>query len=351
MIPTQVCPIHGAEMTQRRRESQVWYSHRLPDGVWCNGKASRGRAQPGVEEGSAVSSSCLSPASITELDELVGITAEATQVSSAAETSLPAVVASPPLWLCEVTGEPVALHDCLTCSRERRRPECQFNPAILRALANAQEPDEVLEVLGQLGFPIIRVSSLVGCQRKAWYERSSGRPLEKPSEHWARLRGTIFHEALARLGEGLVERRLVNVVRDGTLEAVVSGRVDGYDPATGILHDYKTSNGVSGFASLPLEHHRRQLWMYAWLLAQNGFPPPVAIRVIYITMKEVVSADCPLPADMAKVEEMVLSRVRAVLDPDAPPARPDESWECRYCPFSQCPAYAKRSGGNGKNGK
>lgn len=351
MIPTQVCPIHGAEMIQRRRASQVWYSHRLADGAWCNGKASKSEASAGAEATPALAEPAILPASADELDELVEIAPGAAQVTESPVTATPAANAAQPLWLCEVTGEPVALHDCLACARERRRPACQFNPAILRALANAQEPDEVLEVLGQLGFPIIRVSSLVGCPRKAWYERTSGRPLEKPSEHWARLRGTIFHEALARLGEGLVERRLVNVVRDGSLSAVVSGRVDGYDPATGILHDYKTSNGVSGFASLPLEHHRRQLWMYAWLLAQNGFPPLAAIRVIYITMKEVVSADCPLPPDMAKVEEMVVSRVRTVLNPDAPAARPDEAWECRYCPFTQCPANARRSAGNGKNGK
>jgi len=37
-----ICPIHGVEMKkyskERDGEIQVWYSHRLEDGTWCNGK-------------------------------------------------------------------------------------------------------------------------------------------------------------------------------------------------------------------------------------------------------------------------------------------------------------------------
>jgi len=36
--PEDVCSIHGVQMTKREKDGQTWYSHRLDDGSWCNGK-------------------------------------------------------------------------------------------------------------------------------------------------------------------------------------------------------------------------------------------------------------------------------------------------------------------------
>lgn len=33
------CSIHKTKMRQYSKNGQTWYSHRLPDGSWCNGKA------------------------------------------------------------------------------------------------------------------------------------------------------------------------------------------------------------------------------------------------------------------------------------------------------------------------
>lgn len=32
------CPIHGCAMKRHEKDSQVWYSHKAPDGTWCRGK-------------------------------------------------------------------------------------------------------------------------------------------------------------------------------------------------------------------------------------------------------------------------------------------------------------------------
>jgi len=43
-----ICPIHNEEMKKRTKtdpetgEVRVWYSHKLPDGTWCNGKQKKG---------------------------------------------------------------------------------------------------------------------------------------------------------------------------------------------------------------------------------------------------------------------------------------------------------------------
>lgn len=244
-----------------------------------------------------------------------------------------------PMWLCEVTATPVTPAACLACARQRLQPSCSFNPALLKALAAANQPDLSIEGLRQVGYPVLRVSSLVGCARKAWYARQGGGPpLEKPSEHWARLRGTIFHAALENMGDGHVERRLVAFLYDREMAAFVTGRVDGYDPETGCLTDYKTTRRLPGSLR---PFHQRQVWLYAWLLARNGFGIPCSIRVIYLNMAGIHSCDvvAPSPADLDELEANLLSRLRAILAAQPPDAQPEEPWECKYCPFRQCPAH------------
>lgn len=255
-----------------------------------------------------------------------------------------------PQWLCQMTGEPVTAKDCLRCAEQGNRPGCPFTPAILRALAKANEPDPVLENLQRIGYPVIRVSSLVGCPRKAWYERTVGRPLERPMEHWARLRGSIFHSAFEDMGNGLVEKRFTTFLYDPPV--FVSGRVDGYDPETGTLYDYKTVNAkarwdrtlkkyVTFTLKEPRSHHTAQLRLYAWLLWKNGYDIPSRMRLVYITMAHVTSFDLvpPTMEEMQDIESEVTEKARIIVADDAPPAEPDEDWECRYCPFTQCPKH------------
>ncbi len=32
------CSIHEVDMTKHKKDGQIWYSHKLPDGEWCRGK-------------------------------------------------------------------------------------------------------------------------------------------------------------------------------------------------------------------------------------------------------------------------------------------------------------------------
>ncbi|GAB4519958.1 MAG: hypothetical protein Kow0047_31180 [Anaerolineae bacterium] len=275
-----------------------------------------------------------------------------------------------PAWLCEVTGKPVPYSHCLACSAAREQPQCPFTPAILRALNRSREPDEGLETLKGIsaatGWPVVRATSLTECQRKAWLTRHHGRPLERPSDHWARLRGVVFHEAMAGMAEGtMAERRVSTVVETSQGKAVVSGRVDDYDPERKWLMDYKTTSmslngnaatatGGSGL-SLPLTRHIRQLHVYAWLLSRNGHPVE-RITVTYMTMKDIVTVDVPMPAapddprprsqrpqTLEEIGETVMRRLEAILAPEPPDPKPDEPWECRYCPFTDCPSWRGRA--------
>ena len=44
----------------------------------------------------------------------------------------------PTLWLCDRTGAPVPVIDCLACATARRRPQCHFTPGLLLALEGEQ---------------------------------------------------------------------------------------------------------------------------------------------------------------------------------------------------------------------
>ncbi|MBP7961451.1 MAG: PD-(D/E)XK nuclease family protein [Caldilineaceae bacterium] len=253
-----------------------------------------------------------------------------------------------PSWLCELSREPVSEADCLACARQRLQSDCPFNPAILKALAEANAPDVGLSGLHQIGYPVLRVSGLVGCARKSWYGRTRSPMLETPSEHWSRLRGTIFHAALESMGEGHVERRLTAFLYDDQVAAFITGRIDGYNPANGVLTDYKTAIRLP---SRVRPHHQRQLWLYAWLLWKNGVGLPASIRVIYIHMRAIRSFDAVTPTeqDLAELERSLLQRLHLILAAEPPAARPEESWECKFCGYAECPMLKALAGE--RNGK
>lgn len=250
------------------------------------------------------------------------------------------------MWLCETTHEPIPVDECLACSRSGARPECPFTPALLKALRAALEDDPALAAIRQIGIPVIRVTDLVGCARRAWYRQARNEPLEPPSKHWARLRGVIFHESLARMGEGIVERRVAVSLERYGLRAVVTGRVDGYDPSTRTLTDYKTIHTIhtrNGLA-LPLPHHVEQLGLYAWLLNEAGYSPPHAGRLVYITMAEIRSFDVAMPTreELIEMTAAIVKKAALIVEGgrDGPPGDPKEAWECKYCPFSKGCAFA-----------
>jgi len=266
-----------------------------------------------------------------------------------------------PFWLCEVTGDPVTPEPCLTCARQRQQAECDFTPAILRALHASMQADPALQAVyalaKQAGVTVLRVSSLTGCTRQAWYRITQHTPLEKPSRHWARLRGSIFHKALENMaGKDIVaERRFVVSLQPFGVDVWIAGQVDNYDPATGVLTDLKTIN-TNGRRlhkmDLPQEHHKVQLWIYAWLLEQSGWAYPRAAQIIYVDMGKVRKTGVPLPTPDTRtmIEQRLVEKAKAIAKADVagPKGDPRAAWMCRYCMFKQgCPDRDKVVNGNG----
>ncbi len=243
-------------------------------------------------------------------------------------------------WICEVTAKPIVANSCIECARVRKRPGCPVAvPGILKALKRSLQEDTGLAAVKTVArIPVIRVTSLVGCVRKAWYDARLQRPLEKPSQMWSRLRGVIFHAGLEN-GDAGEELRLFARVETAQGEAIVAGRVDYYDEANRVLWDFKTINTWKSLANfdLPKPSHVRQLGVYRWLLAQNGMEVAKA-HIAYITMGEMRHVEAELP-DVREVEAEVREVVGQVVNTTPPPATPRETWECRYCPWVQCPAH------------
>jgi CRISPR/Cas system-associated exonuclease Cas4 (RecB family) len=268
----------------------------------------------------------------------------------------------------QVSGQAIAPETCFACSRQRAQPACDFTPAILRALYSSMQADPALlavrSLAEQAGVTLLRVSSLTGCTRQAWYRIKQRPPLEKPARHWARLRGTIFHRALQSMaGKDIVaERRFVVSLQPHGVDAWIAGQVDHFDPDTGILTDLKTINTYGrrlAKLDLPKEHQRAQLWIYAWLLEQSGRPYPSHGQLVYIDMGAVRTVDVPMPAPEQKtqVAQRLLEKARHIVEADenGPPGDPREAWVCRYCAHKQaCPDRDNiQPNGNGvkKNGK
>ena len=262
------------------------------------------------------------------------------------------------LWLCEVTGHPIPLHDCLECAEHRQVPACPFPPTVLKALANSMRGDDGLleaQALAQrAGVALLRVTSLLGCTRQAWYALHGRPPLEKPSEHWSRLRGTIFHAALESLaGEDTVaETRLIASLEELGARAWLAGKVDHYDPALGLLTDYKSINSHGrklASLGLPKAHHVQQLWLYAWLLERAGYAAPTSGRIVYLDMATVCTVDVAMPdaAQRAALAANLVAKARRITEAPAagPAGDPNETWECSYCAVAGlCPHRARTSG-------
>jgi len=41
-----MCPIHEVEMKKHEKEGETWWSHKLDDGTWCNGKQKKAQSKP-----------------------------------------------------------------------------------------------------------------------------------------------------------------------------------------------------------------------------------------------------------------------------------------------------------------
>ena len=122
------------------------------------------------------------------------------------------------------------------------------------------------------------------------------------------------------------------------MKAWIAGKVDHYDLVTGQISDYKSVNSFGKKLTnlgLPKQHHVAQLWIYAWLLGQAGYPYPVTGRLIYMDMGAVYTCDVAMPDTelQAQVEARIVEKARIITEAGSagPAGDPLEAWACRYC--------------------
>ena len=113
------------------------------------------------------------------------------------------------------------------------------------------------------------VTGLLSPPRKAVLEAKHGDELtEDASDRIWSLMGQSIHTILERASgsAGIAERRL-SAVRQGV---TVSGGMDAYYPASGLLQDYKTTSVYKLLGDGVPREWEEQLNLYALLLRQNG---------------------------------------------------------------------------------
>jgi len=68
--------------------------------------------------------------------------------------------------------------------------------------------------------------------------------------------------------------------------------------------------------------------------------------VIYIHMRAIRSFDAVTPTeqDLAELERSLLQRLHLILAAEPPAARPEESWECKFCGYAECPMLKALAG-------
>lgn len=130
---------------------------------------------------------------------------------------------------------------------------------------------------------------------------------------------------------------LTNVLPQGEVEVEwsgVKGRIDDYDPATGIIVEKKI---IGRIPTEPLPHHTKQLQFQTVLMRENDKDVNKGF-ILYISPenKKAVGFEVPVAvADLidarAEIEEKAKALEKAFLENTIPPR--STSWECSYCPY------------------
>lgn len=160
----------------------------------------------------------------------------------------------------------------------------------------------------------ISATSLTGCLAKPFIQAVEGYYSRLEDLHWGSFRGSLVHGSMENFKEHeqsldyLIERRLYgNVPRDDGSLIEVSGQIDNFHISGKKLNDWKTTSLIYE-AKLPKPDHVKQLWVYAWLLRENGYEVESA-ELFYIDAKRTYSAPVPLPSNSV-ILEWVAPRAR-----------------------------------------
>jgi hypothetical protein len=293
-------------------------------------------------------------------------------------------------FLCEVTGKPVAFHDCLACS-QNEPTGCMMIPAVIHAsISSIRDADYSLNLARESGAEVgYSVTELIACPRQTrlkalhpWHE--------KPSALYRMNRGTGYHAMLAAatLGPAFIAEQTLKwkfIFRETSMLLVgtpdlIEWRVNGF-----YITDYKVT-GKPPFARRinicphcgeparkiterryfcdhcqvelkstqleriyqppqPRSSHVLQVNLYALLIEKNiaelqkQIPDAdmkfAGAQIVYLPDDKPVR--CEVELDREAALDFLKSRLSALVSLDLPPILDDadEVWKCDFCAVRQ----------------
>lgn len=296
-------------------------------------------------------------------------------------------------FLCEVTGDPVAFADCLSCTQSAKNTGCPFPAAIVeRIVSGIRPPDLADQVAAERGAQVgFSATELLHCPRRLRLEKVNTW-YEKHSSMFRMMRGTAIHDYLGNSPGGLKNTRLAwtfkflgQAITLSGMPDLVELRDDGL-----FITDYKvterpprdtdqwicsgcgaetTAKSRSGFLcpncgqiskiaayriiepAQARPSHAKQINLYCLLVEKNlpvvtaalgaaEEPPVFGGEVVYLP--PALPLRCAIPYERETTLAFLKDRLRTLLAPDPstgsgyhlPPvlAEGDEGrWECGYC--------------------
>ncbi len=247
---------------------------------------------------------------------------------------------------CKSKGKTFTIPECLACARDHQQT-CHFDYPILSGMVRLENGAK-----GQA----YRVTELLTCLRKAFFERTRDYTVTPESRYWA-FRGQLTHVLIEFADtEGAIKEtrfyKKLDTVNGGEPNFVtITGQPDIVYPNLQLIRDYKTAVMVPKDGQAR-QHHIWQVNIYHWLL-QGGYQiddngdfaqevniPIEQAEIIYMDMSKVVRAPMPI-WDLDEVENYILGRVlqlEAAKKGQLPPV-PDThgQWQCnpQYCSFTK----------------
>ncbi len=292
-------------------------------------------------------------------------------------------------FLCEVSSEPVAFADCLSCALSANNPGCPLTASIIeRIIAGIRPPDLAATLAAERGAEVgFSVTELLHCPRRLRLEKENAW-YEKPGGLYRMTRGTAVHDYLCGYPQGLKEIRLAWTFKFLGQTITLSGQPDLVEMRRDglFITDYKmtdnpprekstwfcsgcgaptTMRSKGGFLcpncgrisrnaayrtvtdAQARSSHARQLNLYCLLIEKNAGQVAAALGAVgelpilggeIVYLPPTLPLRCAVPYEREQTLSFLKERLRALLAPTLPPilAEDDEGkWECGYCPLAE----------------
>ena len=224
-------------------------------------------------------------------------------------------------FICENDGREMSFDDYIEAVKRGEDPKAMPVP-ILEVLKNQFiKENKEKQVNG------IRVTSLTGCLRNAFYKRKFGNTEEyvKPSDYYAMFRGTIAHKILEeamKFSKDVVQEKRFN---KKWKDMKITGKPDVIDVKNKKIVDYKTTRMVPEGV---YQAHEIQLNLYKWLVEDKY--KIKELSVIYMDMSKVKELNVRVWSDLELTE--FLDNCYSTLKSKVAP-KFEKNWLCSYCDY------------------